>query len=259
MVEILQAGRRGKLLLALVLVILFVGLYATLTRSVWLGGIGAMAMVAMVHAPRWVRVLGLAFVVLFAAASVLGVKDQLMRMKRDRNLTAADAERSVKLRPLLAVVAWEMFKDRPLTGHGFGRYDESKHRFHTDRSYGLPLEEARDYVQHNVFLSVLVDTGLIGLGLVLSWLIMLGGVAWTMARNVRTGPESRFVGMLLLGTLVAYVANGMFHDVLIIPMVHMFVFFLGGCAVTVYQNGVARTEQSIRTARAVGAEVSLQT
>ncbi len=177
-------------------------------------------------------------------ASVLGVKDQLVRMKRDKNLTAADAEKSVKLRPLLAVVAWEMFKDRPLTGHAYGRYPQKKDRFHTNRSYALPLEQARDYVQHNVFLSILVDTGLIGFGLVLAWMMMVAGIGWSVARNSLAGPETRSVGLLMLGMMTAYVCNGMFHDLLIIPMAHMFLFFIAGITVSVYQYGLAAQKRS---------------
>lgn len=241
----IEADRKGKLLYGVALLILFSGLYATLTRSAWLGGVASLAIIGFVYAPRWLRVLGMAALVLMIGAAAIGVKDQVVRMKRDKNLTAADAEKSVKLRPLLAVVAWEMFKDRPLSGHGFGRYGQTKARFHTNRGYGLPLEQARDYVQHNVFLSVLVDTGMIGLGLMLSWMVMIAGVAWTLARNLLSTRESRAIGLLILGTLAAYGCNGMFHDIMIIPMVHMFLFFLAGVAVTAYQSGLASERRQL--------------
>ncbi|MCG8650958.1 MAG: O-antigen ligase family protein, partial [Pirellulales bacterium] len=112
----LHSQRRGKLLYGVAILILLGGIYATLTRSVWLGAGAAVSILAMVHAPRWVRVLGMAVVVLLGGAMMTGLKDQLIRLKRDKHLTAADAEKSIQLRPLLAVVAWEMFKDRPLNG-----------------------------------------------------------------------------------------------------------------------------------------------
>lgn len=245
-VAILHAGRRGKALYGVALVILLGGLFATLTRSAWLGGIGGVAIIGFVYSPRWLRVLGLASIVLLVGGSALGVKNQLVRMKRDKNLTAADAEKSVKLRPLLAVVAWEMFKDRPLSGHGFGQYDQRKDRFHTERSYGLPLDQARDYVQHNVFLSALVDTGLIGLGLLLCWLTAVAAIGWSLAHNKRGRPQARSIGLLLLGMLTAYLANGLFHDVLIIPMVHMFLFFVAGVAVTVHHDGLVSGQRLTR-------------
>ncbi len=235
----LYAGRRGKLIYAVFAVVLLGGVYATLTRSAWLGACVTVTFIALVYSPRWIRVLGLVTIVVLGGASVAGVKDQLMRLKRDKNLSAADAERSVQLRPLLAVVAWEMFKDRPLIGHGYGHYFEHNAPYHVNRSYDLPLEQARTYAQHNVFLSVLVDTGLIGLTLFTSWLAMLAGIGWRLARDCRSTTETRWVGLLLLGAMTAYGCNGMFQDVMIIPMVHMFLFFLAGVAVTVYERGLA--------------------
>jgi len=248
-IGVVYSGRRGKLIYAAIALLLLVGVYATLTRSAWMGGVAAIGLVGFVHSPRWQRVLALAAVILVAGLSMSGLKDQLIRMKRDKNLTAEDAEKSIKLRPLLAVVSWEMFKDRPIVGHGFGHYFAHNDRYHNDRSYDLPLENARTYAQHNVFLSVLVDTGLIGFSMFVAWLAMLCGVGWHLARQRNQMPEARWVGLLILGTIVAYFCNGMFQDVMIIPMVHMFLFFIAGVAVTVYQSGlvaVAPTESAVR-------------
>ncbi len=67
-----QIGSRGKLLYGVALVILLGGLYATLTRSIWLGGLGGLAMVGLVYSPRWIRVLGLATVVLLGGVCSWG-------------------------------------------------------------------------------------------------------------------------------------------------------------------------------------------
>ena len=238
-VAFFHAGRQSKLLWLVASLVLLGGVYATLTRSAWLGTGCVLGMLSLVYAPRWVRVIGLASVVVLGGLSLSGVKDQLIRMKRDKNLSAADAEKSMQLRPLLAVVAWEMFKDRPIVGHGYGHYFEHNSPYHTSRSYGLPLEQARSYAQHNVLLSVLVDTGLVGLALFGSWLAMLIGLGWRLARQASNENEIRWVGLMLLGALTAYLCNGMFQDVMIIPMVHMFLFFLAGVGVTVYQAGLA--------------------
>ncbi len=235
---------RGKLIYSVLALVLLGGVYATLTRSAWMGGIAAIGLVAFIHSQRWQRVLVLATVVLIGGASVAGLKDQLVRMKRDKNLTAADAEKSMKLRPLLAVVSWEMFKDRPIIGHGFGHYFAKNDPYHSDRSYQMPLEDARVYAQHNVFLSLLVNTGLLGFTMFASWLAMLAGLGWQLARQTHGPPEIRWVGLLVLGTMVAYFCNGMFQDVMIIPMVHMFLFFLAGVAVTVYQYGLTAVAPS---------------
>ncbi len=142
-IGVIYSQRRGKLVYAVMTLVLLAGVYATLTRSAWLGGIAALGLVALVHSPRWQRVLALATLMLLGGASVSGLKDQLIRLKRDKNLSAEDAEKSMKLRPLLVVVAWEMFKDRPITGHGYGHYFAHNAAYHNDRSYDMPLEDAQ--------------------------------------------------------------------------------------------------------------------
>ncbi len=251
------AGRRGKFAYAVAIVILMGGVYATLTRSAWMGAMVAMGVVGLTYSPRWVRVLGLMSLLLFGGASMMGLKDQLVRMKRDKNLTAEDAQKSMALRPLLAVVAWEMFKDRPIAGHGFGHYFAHNDPYHNNRTYELPLDIARPYNQHNVFLSVLVDTGLIGLSMFAGWFVMLIGTGWRLARGDSQKPEIRYVGLILLGTMGAYFCNGMFQDTLIIPMLHMFLFFVAGVAVSVSRKGlvvdvpvaVARQESMVPVGR----------
>ena len=235
----MKATYHRKAIYACLIICLLAGIYATLTRSAWLGGVAAIGIIFLAHSPRWVRVMGIVGVLVLIGSALTGLNEQLIRMKRDKNLSAADAEKSVKLRPLLAVVAWEMFKDRPITGFGYGHYKAHDKPYHAIRSYGLPLEQARKYYQHNVFLSILVDTGLIGLLLLISWMVILVSYAWRMARDRLAEPEARWVGWLFLGFLVAYLCNGMFQDATIIPMVHMYLFFLAGITVTVWQSGLA--------------------
>ena len=173
----IKAGRRGKLLYAGLVAVTLCGAYVTLTHSVWLGAIAAASIVVVIYSPRWVRVLGLAAVLLFGGAMTMGLKEELLSMKRDKRLTAEDAAKSVELRPLLAVVAWEMFKDRPIIGHGFGHYFQYNRPYHDTRRYDLPLEQVRTYAQHNTFLQVVVDSGLIGILAYASILILLPGSA----------------------------------------------------------------------------------
>lgn len=235
---LMNADYHKKAFYGLVILCLLAGIYATLTRSAWLGGVAAVGIIVWAYSPRYLRVLGLAASLVLVGFAAMGLKDEIVRMKRDKNLTAADAEKSVKLRPLLAVVAWEMFKDRPIAGSGYGHYFAKSIPYHSNRSYGMPLEQARTYYHHNVFLSILVDTGLVGFSLFAAWLTMLTSVAWRMARNRLADREVRCVGWIFLGFLIAYACNGMFHDAGIIPMVHMYLFFISAVAVTAWQTGL---------------------
>lgn len=236
--EFFRSGRRGKLIFSVLFVITVVGVYATLTRSCWLGIAGACGFIFFVHALRWVRVLGLVCAVLMVAALAAGLKDQVLALERDKALSAADAAKSVELRPLLAVVAYEMIKDKPIAGHGFGGYLRTSQPFHETRAYDLPLETVRIYQQHNTFLSLAVDTGLPGLLLLSIPLVILFFTGLTMARTNHKCGDSRRMGILMMSTVIVYFANGMFHDLLIIPMMQMFVMTIAGVCINVRINGV---------------------
>ncbi len=232
LIKLIHADRLGKLTFSATTLILVAGIYATLTRSVWVGALLATALIGLVYLPRWVRIIGLAMAVLCAAGFAMGFSDNLLKIKRDKHVTASDAEKSVQLRPLLVVIAYEMFKDRPVAGHGYRRYLKTSIPYHAVRNYDLPLEEVRGYVQHNVLLAILVDTGLIGLSIIVLWLVIVSAIGWQLARGREYELESRMLGLILIGLLATYCCNGMFHDVSIIPMVHMVLFFTGGLAVT---------------------------
>jgi len=238
MLGFIQSNHRVKLFYAGLSTLILAGIYCTLTRSAWMGGIAAVAVIVWVYSPRWLRVLGLVSMLLLGAAGAAGLKDQFMQMKRDKNLSAADAEKSVQLRPLLAIVAWEMFKERPILGHGFGHYLEYSEPFHTVRTYGVPLDQARPYTQHNIFLSILVDAGLVGLFLFLGILTITTAVSWQMVNDKGKSQMARHAGFIWLGGFAGYACNGMFQDVTMIPMSNMFMFFTAALAITIYNRSL---------------------
>ena len=151
-----------------------------------------------------------------------------MEFKRDRNLTARQTADSVHLRPILAVVAWKMFLDRPLLGCGYAQYPKESNNYVSDRSTELPLEKGRGYEPHNVVFSLLTEAGLVGLGLFAMLVGLWGRDAWRLWR-LRSAPLwARQQGLLLLAALGIYFVNGMFHDTSIVPVAHMTLFFLAG-------------------------------
>ena len=140
----IYAGRRGKLVYAIIGVVIVGGVYSTLTRSAWLGAGCAIGLIGLMYSPRWLRVLGLLRWSFLAASRspVSGPVDPIEAgQESDRN-RCPEIDRA---RPLLAVVAWEMFQDRPIVGHGYGHYFEHHQPYHNDRSYDLPLDQVRQY------------------------------------------------------------------------------------------------------------------
>ncbi|MEM9365222.1 MAG: O-antigen ligase family protein [Planctomycetota bacterium] len=237
-----HSGRHAKALYGVLGLVCLAGVYATLTRSVWLGAVTAVALISLKYMPRWFRVLSLACVVLLAGAMAMGLKDQILNIKRDKNLSAAEAAKSIELRPLLALVAYEMFLDRPILGHGYGHYVDAAEPYHSIRRHGVPLEKVRPYIQHNVFLSQVADNGMVGLSLLVLVLISAGLSAWRLADSPPDRIQHRSAGHIAIGCLCGYTINGLFHEVGVIEMVHLTLFFSVGVTFNLLQQAKAIVE-----------------
>jgi O-antigen ligase len=223
-----RLGRIGRAGLLFVAGVILLGIYCTLTRSVWLGaGLGIVLMIGLAIDRRW-RV-PLAVALILAAGVVVAVKrDDLNAFKRDKHVSVHDMSRSASLRPVLAAVAWKMFLDRPFLGCGFGQYKEVDRDYLQETVGELSLQRARPYGQHNVFLALLTQTGLAGAGL---WVVALGlwsRNAWLLWSNQQAPIWARQHALVMLAILVAYTCNGMFHDVGIITMVNALLFLVAG-------------------------------
>lgn len=221
------AGRWGRLAVVASSGAIAAGLAATLTRSVWMGGLATVVLVVGLAAPRAWRgtiAVGLVAVVLVAAAC----SEHLIAFERDRGLSARETAESVQLRPMLAEIAWRMFRDRPILGCGFGQYLNENRNYLADRSSDRPLEKAQPYVQHNLLLSLLVETGLVGAGLAAGLLALWLSDAWRLWRAPHAPAWARNTALLFMALWMNYVLNGLFHEVSFIPMVNAVMFWGAG-------------------------------
>lgn len=243
-----SAGWRGRLAVAAVLMLLAAGVYATLTRSVWLGAGAAIAAALLIHLPL-PRLGGalLCGALLLGGLLLVGGKS-LQQFKRDKNVSAYSMAQSAKLRPLLAAIAWRMFQDRPLFGCGFGRYKQASLEYLNAREIDLPTDKARGYVQHNVLLALLTETGIVGAGLYLALLTAWGAEAWWLVRGGTRPAWAQQFGILLLALLAAVLINGMFHDVSIIPMVNAVLFYVAGLTTAARSAALAAPDPAMDNA-----------
>ncbi len=214
------------LLIAFVLILLF-GIYATKTRSVWLAAV-------IVITPYVWRQLsprgrgGLLVGGLVSAALLVGLAgNTLNNFKRDKHVTAAETAESITLRPMLATVALDMFRDRPLTGFGFGQYTKAKGPYHHKTVNGASLQKVLPYMQHNLFLSYLTELGLLGLLTLMAIILSVTYAAYRVLNQSKC-ETTRSAMLAALMLLAAWICNGMFHDVSIIPMIGSLMFFWFG-------------------------------
>ncbi len=218
-------GRCGVLLIAATFALAF---YSTMTRSVWMGAGLGLAVIVGASMPRHWRTPMLGAAILVAGLLAAANWDQFVAFKRDKNLTARETADSVTLRPAMAQVAWLMVLDRPIFGCGFGQYVPEHKNYLADRSTDLVLEKTRPYSPHNLFFGIATETGLVGLGLFLALLAAWGYDAWRLWRATETPLWMRQQGLFFLAVLSAYLVNGMFHHIALIPMPNLLLFFAAG-------------------------------
>lgn len=220
--------RPGQVALLAAMALILAALYCTLTRSVWMGAVLVPAVVVGL-ALTWNWRLPLLIGAL-AAATLLAAThwDDLLAFKRDKALAAEKTAESVALRPILARIAWNMFQDRPLFGCGYAQYGVEHKAYVHDRETQMALERGRGYIPHNVALSLLTETGLVGLGLFAALLFFWTRDAWRLWADAALPLWARQQGLLFILALAVYLLNGMFHDVSVMAMANMTLFFTAG-------------------------------
>lgn len=220
--------RGGQLVVLATAFLLLAAIYCSLTRSVWMGGILALGLVLGLVLPWSWRIPLLGGGLLAGALVAVTQWDNILAFKRDKALGAETTAESVELRPILAAIAWQMFLDRPLFGCGYAQYGTEHLNYLSDRSGALPLERGRGYIPHNVAFALLTETGAVGLGLFAAMLALWARDAWRLWRHRAFPLWMRQMGLLFLVALGAYLINGMFHEVSVVPMANMTLFFLAG-------------------------------
>lgn len=232
-------GRVGKLILILLTVPMMAGLAFSYTRSVWMGFGLAVAVLAAAGTRGLVRVWLLGSMVALALVAVAGRSDSLLAFQREDS--AADTAKSVSMRGSFTYVSWKMFCDRPVFGFGFGQFPEAKLPYLDDRSTELDLEAIRPYVHHNTLLSLLTETGLVGLSLFVLVLIGWARTGLSLAQSPGEAPWSKSLGLLMLGALAVYLCQALFHELSYTPMDHSLLFLIAGLTM----NERCRTKSTI--------------
>jgi O-antigen ligase len=181
----------------------------TLTRGPMIGA-GAVALLVLVlrGRTRWRTVLavGLALMVLVAEWGVISSTSLYKsRLSNGSN---------VQIRVVIDRLSVNLAERKPILGWGYGSFDTVKSKASFDPR-PLTRDDVLFFTSHNTFLTVLVETGLVGLlVLVLPWLVL---ARRTLARVVRgTTQEWMFVGLLAM--LAVWIISVGTFDVRFFPL-----------------------------------------
>lgn len=226
---LLRGRRRGRWLLVTSFPLFLAALFVTYTRSVWLGALSGLFIVFALTLRRYWR--GLVLGSMLAAIVFVGATkwETLLAFPRGTE-TAEGTRHSAYLRLSFAYVSWRMFVDRPWFGVHFGHFPAAKLPYLADRSTSLDLESLRPLAHHNVFLSLLTETGLIGLAAFVTLLGCWTRMGWRIWRDTRAPDWARLPGALLLGALGVYVGQWMFHELSFGFIDHGLLFVVAGMA-----------------------------
>lgn len=232
-----QTSRRGVIFLLLaVMPLMAFGVLVTYTRSTWIGLATSAALVGAVQTPRRWR-LPVLSAAGFAGLIVVALAwDHVVGLEREGS--ASESEHSVSQRETFAYVSWQMFKDHPIFGVGYGRFFDRKLPYLSDRRQDVELESIRGLHHHNTLLSYLTETGLLGLASFVALLIAWARNAWQLTKTNEPPSWIRAHGLLMLAILVSYLCSAAFHDLALIPAQHSLLFLLAGLTINLRQCGV---------------------
>jgi N-acetylglucosaminyldiphosphoundecaprenol N-acetyl-beta-D-mannosaminyltransferase len=161
-----------------------------------------------------------------------------------REGTVEDSEHSVGQRQSFAYVSWQMFCDHPVLGVGFGRFYDRKLPYLSDRSQNFELESLRPLHHHNTLLSVLTETGIVGLAAFVGVFVAWTRCSWRLATDV-VSSWTRAQGILMLALIANYLCSAVFHDLTLLPSQELLLFAFA--AITVNLNQCAATSASPAT------------
>ncbi len=220
---------------------------ATYTRSVWLGAALGGVVMLWLQTPRHLRV-PVAFSTALAGGLALAIGWNAI-VYLDREDSGAVSGHSVSQREAFTYVSWNMFKDHPVAGVGFGRFYDTKLPYLSDRSQSFELESLRDLHHHNTFLGLLVETGLVGLCGYIAVLLGWCRIGLSMASSPDHEANLRAMGRFLLVALAVYLPSALFHDVSHIFQDQWLLFTIAGLAVATCEQSLSQSKPSLSLPR----------
>jgi hypothetical protein len=232
-----QSGKR--LLLALSLMLMFISLGFTFSRSAWVGVFTSILALSMLRPrmPIFLLICGIVSAVfLFTPIQKRVFKDI--------------SDPGAQYRVLKAKIAYEKFKKQPILGNGLGSFD-----------YEAQFSEIWAYRAHstleNNYLLMLAEGGIVEFLAFLYLMVTLGQKATVLLRRVK----DPFLFSVLLGSVMSVIstlAAGMFEDTLFFPKNNWLIGMFMGLIIVVgrvHEESLATTGEAEEQVRALQGEI----
>jgi len=227
-------------------------IFFTLTRSVWLAMV--VCLVIYIAFNRRVRTKAGVFAGLGAVAVVLIAVLWPNLTSRDRATGGVSDPYPIYARVGLAKISMKLFSQQPVFGVGFGHFRDAAVQRGVDPA-SVYMRFASQQMEHNNFLSVLTETGVVGL--VLYVLVLIGLLRVSLRVYRRLSPTGRgwmtrdFVVLYWI-MFANYLIDAMFRETSVDPFNNSLFFVLSGMVLGMdfLLAGPAATWSAARTDRA---------
>lgn len=228
----LVLARQSRLSIRMVLwicnALMLPAIFWTKTRSVWLSFVVCGAIWLMCSKRRMARAVTVP--AMLAVALVVAVVNMEGLLSEDRDKGGVTDLEPILLRIGLAQMSWHMVADHPLTGVGFGHFRDHAPRFAQDP--GSPyFAFSSTAMEHNNMLSVLAETGFIGLALYVTVIVLLITISIRLFRKLpdsAPGFINRDLLVLYWILAAAFLIDGFFRETSDNPFANCLFFGLSG-------------------------------
>jgi O-antigen ligase len=227
-------GLWPRVLQAFLMLITPVAVFFSYTRSIYLGFFSAMMVLILLS--RRLKIFGLIIIV----AVILGILGNWSNTTTGDRKAGGLATRDTAVGRLsLFQASMMMFADHPLVGVGFLNFRrEAKPyvgRVHTTILGYREHWVAKNVSQHNHFLNILTETGLMGfIPLILTWFFTLRIVI--RSRSINSHIYDRDFAVVVFAVFVQYTSSAMFMEPRWFEFMNVLPFLLAGIVVGGYQR-----------------------
>lgn len=226
---------RGRWLLLVLNGLMLPVIFWTRTRSVWLAFLACL-LIWIVYARR--RLTRIVIVCLLAAAmAIVSVVNMENFLSPDRTRGGWTDTEPLLLRVGLARMTWEMARQRPLFGVGFGHFRDFAPAHARDPSSPF-FAFGTTALEHNNLLSILAETGVVGLVLYLALLFYLVRTSLRLFRSLSTnvgGSISRDWVVLYWVLAAAFLLDGAFRETSDNPFANSLFFGISAVVMALYE------------------------
>lgn len=203
-----RKSRRINTLLVFLSLFFLMGVFLSLARTYYISLLITVPVI-FARVNRKIAIIGLSAIIVFVVAVLIFIPNI-----KERTFSVADLKRNPSNLERLYIwkTAGDIIKDRPLSGIGFKQWRERFSDYEGKYVGSWKFTDAALHHAHNLYLTVAVETGIVGLFLFMVFWAYLLMETWRCSRSL---PRGSFEYALALGVffgLVTFLIGGFFDD-----------------------------------------------